>query len=291
MAKAASCGPNALARQHLNRGAVNRVILATDGDFNLGVSSPAELERLVQEQRQGGVYLTTIGVGLGNLNDRTLHALAKAGNGISVYAGNAEDAWRALVEDFAGNVLPVADDVKLQVEFNPAQVAQYRQVGYETRALRREDFTNDRVDAGEIGADRTTTAIYEIVPTGSANPPLPPLRYGRAAPAAPLPGQELAFLQIRYKLPGQAQSQLFSRPITPADRHASFAQAPLPARFAAAVAWYAQAVRNSVQIPANAWSAIAESAAAARGEDRDGRSAEFLTLVRMTGALPAVSRR
>nr|WP_245214426.1 von Willebrand factor type A domain-containing protein [Pararoseomonas indoligenes] len=277
-----------LAAKNFDPGAVNRVVLATDGDFNLGPSSPQALEELITARRRTGVYLTTLGVGLDNLNDRTLNTLAKAGNGISIYAANLEDARRALVEDFSANIVPVADDVKLQVEFNPAQVSQYRLIGYETRALRREDFNNDRVDAGEVGSDRAVTALYEFVPAGAeAAAPIEPLRYAdpRRPAATDRRSAELAFLRIRYKLPGEARSRLIERAVTPADALTRFEDASVDARFATAVAGFAQALRRSRYLGEWGLPQAEAVAAGARGEDADGRRAEFVSLVRLAQAL------
>ncbi|WP_159996154.1 von Willebrand factor type A domain-containing protein [Roseomonas sp. 18066] len=278
-----------LAARHRDPAAVNRVILATDGDFNVGPSSPAALEALITERRRAGLYLTAIGVGMGNLNDRTLHTLARAGNGTAIHAATLEDLRRGLVEDLAGNILPVADDVKLQVEFNPARVAQYRLIGFETRQLRAEDLTNDRVDAGEIGSGRSVTALFEIVEAGSDATPIPPRRYA-AAPAAGVRSAELGFLRVAYKPAGEARSRQIDRPITEADRVASLAAAPEAARWAAAVAGFAERLRRSEQI--GGWS-FAESLAlaeAARGEDRDGRRAELVAALRMAAALESSAR-
>jgi Ca-activated chloride channel family protein len=287
----------ALAARNFAPAAVNRVVLATDGDFNIGLSSAAELEAFITEKRRTGIYLSVLGVGLDNLNDRTMHTLAKAGNGTASYLGTLDDARRALVDDFAGNTLPVANDVKLSVEFNPARVVQYRQIGFETRTLRREDFQDDRVDAGEIGAGRTVTAIFEFVPVGASRTPLPSLRYAQPAPA-PQParaagahGQEYAFVQVRYKLPGQAQSRLVTRPVTVADSFRSFESAPGEARFATAVAAFALALRAGGGPVLWSMSDIADAAVAAKGPDADGRRAEFVAMVRLALLLRPVAMR
>ena len=284
-----------LAQQNFDRRGVNRVVLATDGDFNLGPSTPAELKDLVTAKRRQGIYLTAIGVGLDNFNDRTLHALTRAGNGTAIYAGSLEDLRRGLVEDFSRNIIPVADDVKVQVEFNPAAVARYRLIGYETRLLRREDFRDDSVDSGELGSGRAVTAIYEIIPVGAPMPPAGrpaphPLRYA-PAPAAPVAAppiaqsDELGFLRVAWKLPGQTRSQETARPIAAAEIHASFDAAPEEARFAAAVAGFAQLLRGSTEI--GSWSFLqAEAiAAGARGPDPEGRRAEFVQLIRLAAQL------
>ncbi len=267
-----------IAIRNFRQGAVNRVILATDGDFNLGITDPLQLEALIKSYRDRGIYLTTIGVGLDNLTDVTMHALARAGNGIYAYAGDAADMHRALVQDFGANLLPVANDVKLQVEFNPARVREWRLIGFETRQLRQQDFENDRVDAGEIGSGRAITAIYEFVPRGSSRAP----RYAGNAPAGR--GGEFAFLRIRYKLPGEDRAQEIDRAITPADARPSFAAASTDARFAAAVVGFAQLLRRSDQVQ---WpmQAMIDTANAARGQDADGSRADFVALLRLSASL------
>ncbi|SUE42943.1 vWA domain-containing protein [Roseomonas gilardii] len=269
-----------LAAKNRKPGAVNRVVLATDGDFNIGPSSVAELTELIAARRRSGIYLTTIGVGLGNINDRLLNTLARTGNGIALYAGDLEDLSRGLVEDFTTNTVPVADDVKLQVEFNPVQVTEYRLVGYETRPLRQEDFGNDRVDAGEVGSGKAVTALYEFVQVGSAAHAIPVRRYAAQVPS-PASGdlsREFAHLRIAYKLPGQERSRLIERSIMPEDAHRRFEEAPEDARFATAVAGFAQVLRRSGQVDADL-PRIARMAEQARGPDPDGRRAELISLI------------
>ncbi len=282
---AALAAAYSLAANNLDPAAINRVMLATDGDFNIGISTPAEMKDFITRQRQRGIYLTTIGVGLDNYNERTLHALARAGNGTAIYAGSLQDLRRGLVEDLAANIVPAADDVKAQVEFNPAVVSHYRLIGYETRQLRQSDFRNDQVDAGEIGSGRSVTAIYEIVPMGSARPPLEPLRYAiPRRPAQPLagPNAEIAFLRVAYKRPGETRSRELGRAITPRDQHASFDAAPEGARFAAAVAGFAQLLRRSPHTGDWNFQQALAIATAARGADEDGRRAEFIATLRLT---------
>ncbi|HEY0651315.1 VWA domain-containing protein, partial [Phenylobacterium sp.] len=191
----------ALAKENFDPKAVNRVILLTDGDFNVGVADPAKLKDFVTDKRKDGVYLSVYGFGRGNYNDTMMQALAQNGNGTAAYVDSLQEARKLFRTDFTKSLFPIADDVKVQVEFNPAQVSEYRLIGYETRMLNREDFNNDQVDAGEVGAGASVTALYEITPAGAPGSS-DPLRYGRAAPA-PGGGSELAFLKIRYKLPGQ----------------------------------------------------------------------------------------
>ena len=167
----------ALAERHFDKEAVNRVILGTDGDFNVGITNPKDLERFIAAKRKTGIYLSILGVGVGNLNDALMQRLAQVGNGNAAYIDSLLEARKAMSEELSSTMFPIADDVKIQVEFNPARVAEYRLIGYETRMLRREDFNDDKVDAGDIGAGHTVTAIYEITPVGAKQRQLDPLRY------------------------------------------------------------------------------------------------------------------
>ena len=186
------------------------MILATDGDFNVGISDPARLREVIAEKRKSGVYLSVLGFGKGNLQDATMQSLAQAGNGNAAYIDSFQEARKVLVDELGGTLFPIADDVKVQIEFNPAYVAEYRLIGYETRMLRREDFNNDRIDAGEVGSGHTVTALYEIVAPNSPSRRVDPLRYGEEAPKerAGIANGELAWLRIRYKLPGATKSRL-----------------------------------------------------------------------------------
>ena len=214
-----------LAERNFSRNAVNRVVLATDGDFNVGINDPQQLQDFISHEREQGIYLSVFGVGHNNYNDVLMQRLAQNGNGVASYIDTINEARRVLHDELASNLFTIADDVKIQVEFNPARVAEYRLIGYETRMLRREDFNNDRVDAGEIGAGASVTAIYEIVPVGGRTF-ADPLRYQQQTAPAEGTARELAFLRIRYKLPGQSDSLLIERPITQADNYASIGRAP-----------------------------------------------------------------
>ncbi|MCX8509363.1 MAG: VWA domain-containing protein, partial [Rhodobacteraceae bacterium] len=190
------------------KGRVQRIILATDGDFNVGVSDTEGLEAYVARKRESGSYLSVLGFGRGNLDDATMQALAQNGNGQAAYIDSLSEAQKVLVDQLSGALFPIADDVKIQIEFNPAAVAEYRLIGYETRLLNREDFNNDQVDAGEVGSGTSVTALYEITPAGG-KPSVDPLRYTSARPeSAPANAGEYAFLKIRYKLPGDSTSRL-----------------------------------------------------------------------------------
>ena len=266
-------------------GEVTRVVLATDGDFNVGISDPEQLEGFIARQRDGGVYLSVLGFGRGNLDDATMQALAQSGNGQAAYIDTLAEAQKVLVDQLVGTLFPIADDVKIQVEFNPAAVAEYRLIGYETRALRREDFNNDRVDAGEIGAGHAVTAIYEVTPVGSPAVLHDALRYA-ARTAEPPPAQspagvsELAFLRLRYKEPGQAASELIEVPIA---REVGAAGADH--RFAAAVAGFGQLLRGGVYTGGWTWADAIALAEANTGDDPYGYRREAVTLMRLAESL------
>ena len=283
----------ALAAQNFDKAAVNRVILATDGDFNVGITDPAELERFIVAQRKQGIYLSIFGVGTGNLNDALMQRLAQAGNGNAAHIDSLLEAQKALSEQIASTMFPIADDVKVQVEFNPALVAAYRLVGYETRMLRREDFNNDRVDAGDLGAGHTVTAIYEITPVGARNPRVDPLRYQTAQPQPPTAnaGDELAFVKLRYKLPGETQSHLMSSAVRAADARATLTAAPAEQRFAIAVAAFAQRLRGDDAVSGFDLGSIIELAEASRGTDREGYRAEFIRLMKLSASMNQLSQR
>jgi len=230
----------AVARQGFIPGGSNRVILATDGDFNVGTVSQDALETLVGDGRAAGIALTTLGLGQGNYNDALAERLADVGDGNHAYIDSDQEARKVLVQQMQGTLLTIARDVKIQVEFNPAAVAEYRLIGYENRGLRREDFANDKVDAGDIGAGHEVTALYELTPTGSQAARLQALRYG-AKSIAGGDAREVAQLRLRYKRPGQQTSALIETPIL-AD--ALRRQPSESARFASAVAGYADLLRG-----------------------------------------------
>jgi Ca-activated chloride channel family protein len=275
-----------LAAENFRDGAVNRVILATDGDFNVGISNPDALEKMIAKKRKSGIYLSVLGFGQGNLQDTTMQSLAQAGNGNAAYIDSFQEARKVLVDEMGGTLFPIADDVKVQIEFNPAYVAEYRLIGYETRMLEREDFNNDKVDAGEVGSGHTVTALYELVSPDSASRRVDPLRYGDEAPKekAGIVNGELAWLRIRYKLPGESKSQLIEQPV-PVSARTGFAEAPADARFAAAVAGFGQLMRNSDSLGDFSWNDVLGIANDARGEDSFGYRAEFTRLVRTAAGL------
>lgn len=281
-----------LAAKAASEGSNNRVLLATDGDFNVGISDPDELERFIAKKRDEGIFLSVLGFGSGNYNDEIMQALAQNGNGTAAYVDSFREAQKVLASEVRGTLDTIAKDVKIQVEFNPKTVAEYRLIGYETRALNREDFNNDKVDAGDIGAGHTVTAIYEFTPTDSTVRHLDPLRYGtEAAPAPASPGDEYGFLKLRYKLPDEDTSQLIEEPVKIGQALDGIAAAPADVRFATAVASFAQKLRESAYTDKMSYSAIRALAAGARGTDDSGYRAEFLSLVDLAASLSPASER
>ncbi|MEJ1969190.1 MAG: VWA domain-containing protein [Rhizomicrobium sp.] len=266
-----------LAEANFQKGGVNRVLLATDGDFNVGITDPKALEDFVVRERGQGVYLTCLGFGDDNYQDATMQKLAQAGNGNAAFIDTLNEAHKVFVDQISGTLFTIANDVKIQVEFNPARVAEYRLIGYETRLLNRTDFNNDHVDAGDIGSGTTVTALYEITPVGSKGAMGDPLRY--AMPARGDPNGEIAFLKIRYKLPGQTVSKLIARPITSADVTSDFAAVSPDMRFAASVAGAAQLMRHDPYIKDFSYDRARSIATAARGDDPFGYRAEFIRML------------
>ncbi len=273
-----------LAEQARVSDGTNRVILATDGDFNVGIDDPQDLENFIKAKRDGGVTLSVLGFGRGNLDDATMQALAQNGNGNASYIDTFREAQKVLVEEGGSTLDMIAKDVKIQVEFNPAVVSEYRLIGYETRALNREDFNNDTVDAGDIGAGHTVTALYEITPAGTGL--VDPLRYGaEAAPPVPAAGDEIAFLKMRYKLPEASVSQLLEVPVTPSLVYGDIDAVSPDMKFAAAVAAFGQKLKGSKYAAGMSWSDIAMLAQAGRGADESGYRAEFMGLIKTASLL------
>jgi Ca-activated chloride channel family protein len=270
-----------LAQQSFDATGVNRVILATDGDFNVGITDPDELKSFVERQRDKGIYLSVLGFGRGNYNDETMQTLAQNGNGNASYIDTLNEARKVLVDEASSTLFPIANDVKIQVEFNPQTVSEYRLIGYETRMLNREDFNNDKVDAGDIGAGHTVTAIYEIVPKDSKARLTDELRYGAANPPAAGGGDEYAFVKIRYKLPGEKESKLISEPVKIADAAPTIGAAPQEARFATAVAAFGQILRGGQYTKTYSYDDVIALANGAKGEDLYGYRTEFVNLVRI----------
>ena len=276
-----------LAQQSFIKDGVNRVMLATDGDFNVGQSDDDDLKRLIEEERQTGVFLSVFGFGHDNLNDQMMQTIAQNGNGTAAYIDTLAEAEKVLVEDASSTLFPIAKDVKIQVEFNPQKVSEYRLIGYETRALNREDFNNDRVDAGDIGSGHSVTAIYEITPKGSGGEQVDPLRYGQASVdnGGVANADEYAFVKIRYKLPNEDISKLITTPVTSANEVSSFDQASIDQRFSVAVAAFGQKLRDEDATAKFGYDKIMQIANAARGADPFGYRSEFLSLVRLASAL------
>ena len=270
------------AQDNFIEGGTNRVILCTDGDFNVGVTSTAELERMAETKaKESGIFLTVLGFGRGNLNDAMMEAISGKGNGNYHYIDNQTEARKVLVEEMAGTLVTIAKDVKIQVEFNPAQVAGYRLLGYENRMLRTEDFNDDKKDAGEIGAGHTVTALYEIVPTGKAvgTPSVDPLKYQQPAKPASegAASDELLTLKIRYKQPDGDTSTKLEFPIS--DAGGSFATATDDFQFAAAVASFGMLLRDSEHRGNASYAAVLKIAENGAKRDPHGYRAEFLQLV------------
>ncbi len=274
----------AMAEQAFVPGGINRVLLATDGDFNVGTVSFEALKDLIEEKRKTGIALTTLGFGTGNYNDQLMEQLADAGNGNYAYIDTLNEANKVLVEQLTSTLHTIAKDVKIQIEFNPALVAEYRLIGYENRLLRREDFSNDKIDAGEIGAGHTVTALYEIALAGSRGQRIAPLRYADEPRRESAHAGELAHLRLRYKAPDNETSTLIEQPLRqreirrPGDTSERF-------RFAAAVAAFGQALKGGEHLGDFHLDAVAELASAARGSDPFGYRGEFLSLVRLAKSL------
>ncbi|MFK7836734.1 MAG: von Willebrand factor type A domain-containing protein [Sulfitobacter sp.] len=258
-------------------GDVNRVILATDGDFNVGLNDPEALKDYIADKRDSGTYLSVLGFGRGNLDDATMQALAQNGNGQASYIDTLSEAQKVLVDQLTGALFPIADDVKIQVEFNPGTVAEHRLIGYETRALRREDFNNDKVDAGDIGAGHQVTAIYEVTPVGSPAILNDDLRYGAAPAKSAARSDELAFLRLRTKAPGAATSDLIETPIT-ADISGS-------ASFATAIAGFGQLLRGGTYVGDWTYADAIALATQTKGDDPYGYRAEAIQLMRLAQSL------
>jgi len=279
------------AENHID-GGNNRVILATDGDFNVGASSDAEMVRLIESRRDQGTFLTVLGFGTGNLKDSKMEQLADRGNGNFAYIDNALEARKVLVHEMGGTLLTIAKDVKVQVEFNPTRVAAYRLIGYENRLLAAEDFADDRKDAGEMGAGHSVTALYEVIPVGVHSPVevrgVDTLRYQRSTTArsAATDSNELLFVKLRYKEPDGNTSRLLTHPV--ADRTG---RASENLRFASAVAAWGMILRGSEQCGDFTVDDVEKLARSALGGDRQGYRAEFVSLLAATRGMDVADRR
>jgi len=283
-----------LAQKHYNPNAVNRVILCTDGDFNVGITNRSDLVDLVKGKAASGVYLTVLGFGLDNYRDGTLKQLASAGNGNYGYIDNIEEANKLLIRQLSGTIVTIANDVKIQIEFNPATVGAYRLIGYENRILRAEDFNDDTVDAGDIGAGHTVTAFYEIIPPGKAADNLPsvdPLRYtiqqgAREAPSAFL--DEFFTVKVRYKLPGETASSLISFPVKKTDLKKT-GETSADFNFAAAVAAFGMILRDSPHKGRADFSMIQALSESSIGKDEFGYRRSFIQLINAAKIIKALN--
>jgi secreted protein with Ig-like and vWFA domain len=276
------------ARKHFIAGGVNRVILCTDGDLNVGITDDGQLVKLIRQRAAEGTFLTVLGFGRGNLQDEKMEKLADNGNGLYAYVDSVREARKVLVEQLTGSTVTIAKDVKIQVEFNPAQVASYRLLGYENRVLAARDFADDTRDAGEIGAGHGVTALYEWVPAAAGGGPLPDLKYqSRPAPTGPAvagpASRELLTLKLRFKEPAGSESVLREIPLV--DAGGSFESASDDLRFAAAVAAFGMLLRSSDHAGVATLPMVARIAGGALGTDPGGLRAEFLDLVRAADAV------
>jgi Ca-activated chloride channel homolog len=272
-----------LAEHSFRKEGVNRILLCTDGDFNVGIDDTNQLKGFIERKRAKGIFLSVLGFGQGNYRDELAQALAQNGNGVAAYIDTLSEAQKVLVQEAGASLFTIAKDVKLQVEFNPAAVAEYRLVGYETRALKREDFNNDAVDAGDVGSGHSVTAIYEITPVGVDSRMIEPSRYAKEKAPVVANGKagEYGFLRIRYKLPASSKSQLIERPI---NIESGSDQAPATiardVQFSTAVAGFAQLLRGGQYTGSLNYDDVVQQALAARGDDPFGYRNEFVQLVR-----------
>jgi len=283
-----------LAEQGLaERGAIengiNRVILATDGDFNVGTVDFDALIDIVERKRELGISLTTLGFGSGNYNDHLMEQLADSGNGNYAYVDTLSEGRKVLVEELGSTLQTIAKDVKIQVEFNPEVVAEYRLIGYENRMLRREDFNNDKIDAGEIGAGHTVTALYELTLIGSSARLIDPLRYGAAHSPGKAGDGEIAFVRLRYKAPDGDTSMLIEQPVDQGDTQ-NIADASGELRFAASVAAFGQLLKGGEYTGTYDFADVTALATGARGQDPFGYRSGFLSLVRLADSLAATGQ-
>ncbi|HAC23940.1 MAG TPA: hypothetical protein DCE81_03395 [Cytophagales bacterium] len=281
-----------IARQNFVEGGNNRVILATDGDFNVGESSNEAMERLIEEKREEGVFLTVLGFGMGNYKDSKMEVLADKGNGNYAYIDNILEAQKVLVNEFGGTLFTIAKDVKLQIEFNPARVQAYRLIGYENRLLKDEDFSNDKKDAGELGCGHTVTALYEVIPVGvkSNFPGVDPLKYQSNKKKEPVvinDSNEIMTIKFRYKKPDGITSKLMVHALV--DEQVSLMKSSDNFRWSAAVAAFGMLLRDSEYVKGYTWEEVAQLAGGARGRDEQGYRIEFINLVKSQNWL--VSRR
>jgi len=278
-----------VARDNFIKGGNNRIILATDGDFNVGLSSDDELVTLIENERKSGIFLSVLGYGMGNYKDNKMQQLADKGNGNHSYIDNINEARKVLVSEFASTLFTIAKDVKVQIEFNPAKVQAYRLIGYENRVLAAEDFNDDKKDAGELGSGHTVTALYEVIPAGVKSEfitSVDPLKYQPAINStATSGGDELMTIKLRYKKPDGDVSKLIVHPVT--DSHLALASTSDNFRFSAAVAAFGMLLRNSEFKQNASFQQVISLAKGAKGADANGYRQEFIALVQAAGSLTA----
>jgi Ca-activated chloride channel family protein len=267
-----------LAQENFIKEGNNRVVIATDGDFNVGASSDVEMEKLIEEKRKSGVFLTVLGYGMGNFKDSKMEILADKGNGNYAYIDNIQEANRFLGKEFKGSMFAIAKDVKIQIEFNPKHVQAYRLIGYENRKLNAEDFKNDKIDAGELGSGHTVTALYEIIPTGVESDYVPSdLKYTKVSQNDSGNGNELATIKFRYKKPdGDKSIEMVS---TIGTKKVALDESSSDFKFTTAVAWFGLKLRDSKFIANSSTSDIKRLAKSGLSNDEDGYKAEFIRLV------------
>jgi Ca-activated chloride channel family protein len=268
-----------LAQENFIKGGNNRVIIATDGDFNVGTSSTGDLQTLIEEKRKSGVFLTCLGFGMGNFKDNRMETLANKGNGNYAYIDNLQEANKFLGKEFAGSMYAIAKDVKIQIEFNPKFVKSYRLIGYENRKLKNEDFTNDKIDAGELGSGHTVTALYEVIPADVKSEFLPKesdLKYTKNTNDENF-SDELATIKFRYKNPDGDTSSEIVQVVKNSNENLSSASDDF--KFASSVAWFGLVLRNSDLIKNKDLIDVEKLGKKGRGNDDEGYRAEFVRLV------------
>jgi Ca-activated chloride channel family protein len=276
----------AVAKEHFKTGGNNRVILATDGDFNVGESSDAAMERLIESKRKDGIFLTVLGYGMGNYKDSKMETLADKGNGNYAYIDNLTEARKVLVNEFGGTLFTIAKDVKLQLEFNPAKVRAYRLIGYENRVLQHEDFNNDKKDAGDLGSGHTVTALYEIIPVGVESEflKIDELKYQKTKTTPDANGSgELMTIKLRYKTPEGETSKLITHPLV--DSNTALARTSANFRWSASVAAFGMLLRESEYVSNFSYDQVVQLAEASKGEDTEGYRIEFINMVKSFGML------
>ncbi|MFL5747884.1 MAG: vWA domain-containing protein [Niastella sp.] len=276
-----------VARENFIKGGNNRIILATDGDFNVGASSDDELVSMIEKERQSGIFLSVLGYGMGNYKDNKMQQLAGKGNGNHSYIDNISEARKVLVTEFGSTLFTIAKDVKIQIEFNPAKVQAYRLIGYENRVMAAEDFNDDKKGAGELGSGHTVTALYEVIPAGVKNDfigKVDELKYQPAKSMTAIAGgDELMTIKLRYKKPDGDVSKLIVHPVT--DSHLALANTSDNFRFSAAVASFGMLLRNSEFKQNASYQQVVQLAKGAKGSDTNGYRQEFINLVQAAGSL------